>query len=355
MENIAARVLVVDDMTTNRMLIGRILTEPEYEVVEAASGEAALEYLRNNAVDVVLMDVMMPGIDGFETTQRIRGELGLPLLPVIILTTMDATEAVVLGLKAGADDYITKPFNSVELVARVQAAVARKRLIDRLDDTEAVVFSLARMVEARDHDTGDHCDRLAHAGVVLGKALQLPPDDLDALRRGGIMHDIGKLGIPDAILLKEGKLEPAEWKIMKQHATIGAGLCAPLRTMKRTLDIIRHHHEKWDGSGYPDGLAGEDIPLLARVFQIVDVYDALSFSRPYKPAFAREKVIEILNEETAKGYWDPNLMAVFMDIVKNRPQDLVRPKLSGADLSETVFGGVNSTEVWGWYHKDGHA
>ncbi len=352
MEDTAARILIVDDMATTRKLISLTLVKPEFEVVEAASGEAALEYLRDNAVDVVLMDVMMPGMDGFEATRRIRKELNLTLLPVIILTTVDATDAVVRGMKAGADDYVTKPFNNVELVARVHAAVARKRLIDRLDDTEAVLFSLARMVEARDHDTGDHCDRLAHASVVLGKALQLPPNDLEALRRGGVMHDIGKLGIPDAILLKKGKLDPDEWEIMKQHVTIGAGLCAPLHSMRKTVDIIRCHHEKWNGSGYPDGLAGEDIPLLARVFQIVDIFDALSYARPYKPVFPHEKVLEILNEETAKGYWDPKLMAVFMDIVKTRPQDLVRPRHSGTDLSETVFGEIDKSKIWDWYHKD---
>ena len=354
MEDTAARILIVDDMATTRKLISLTLVKPEFEVVEAASGEAALEYLHDNAVDVVLMDVMMPGMDGFEATRRIRKELNLTLLPVIILTTVDATDAVVRGMKAGADDYVTKPFNNVELVARVHAAVARKRLIDRLDDTEAVLFSLARMVEARDHDTGDHCDRLAHASVVLGKALQLPPNDLEALRRGGVMHDIGKLGIPDAILLKKGKLDPDEWEIMKQHVNIGAGLCAPLHSMKKTVDIIRCHHEKWNGSGYPEGLTGEDIPLLARVFQIVDVFDALSYARPYKPVFPHEKVLEILNEETAKGYWDPKLMAVFMDIVKTRPQDLVRPRQSGTDLSETVFGGIDKSKIWDWYHHGRH-
>lgn len=355
MESARAKVLIVDDMATNRKLISYTLGSPQYEVVEANSGEAALEYLRSNTVDAVLMDLLMPGMDGFETTRRIRNELNLTLLPIIILTTMDATDAIVRAMGDGADDYVIKPFRSVELVARIQAAVERKRLTDRLEDTEAVLFSLARMVEARDHDTGDHCDRLAHTSVVLGKALQLSPDSLEALRRGGVLHDIGKLGIPDAILLKEGKFDPAEWEIMKQHPIIGASLCAPLRTMNKTVDIIRHHHEKWNGSGYPHGLAGEDIPLLARVFQIVDVYDALSSARPYKPAFPREKVLDILNEKTAKGYWDPHLMAVFLDIVENRPQDLVHIEQSGKDSGAAIFDGINSSEIWGWYHKVGHA
>lgn len=352
MQNTAAKVLIVDDMATNRKLASYTLVKPEYDVVEAASGEAALDYLRNNAVDVVLMDLMMPGIDGFEATRRIRSELNLTLLPIIMLTTVDGSDAIARGMEAGADDYVTKPFNTIELKARVHAAVERKRLTDRLDDTETVLFSLARMVEARDHDTGDHCDRLAHISVIFGRTLQLPRDDLETLRRCGVLHDIGKLGIPDEILLKKGPLDPAEWEIMKQHVTIGASLCAPLRTMKNTVSIIRHHHEKWNGSGYPDGLAGEDIPLLVRIFQIVDVFDALSSSRPYKLAFSPERALEIMREETAKGYWDPELMAVFMDIVKNRPQDLVPPRQSRPDPGVAVSGGINGNEVWSRYHRN---
>jgi len=337
---VAAKVLAVDDMVTNLKLLGFALRPPEYQIVEARDGLQALEILRRETFDVVLLDVLMPGIDGFETCRRIREELGLKLLPIIMVTSMGSPDDVVRGMEGGADDYITKPFNNVELVARVNAAIERKRLTDRLDDAETVLFSLARMIEARDRDTSDHCDRLSHIAVVFGKELGLAQEDLDALRRGGVLHDIGKLGIPDEILLKKGKLDADEWQVMKQHAMIGAALCSPLRTMKRTADIAQYHHEKWNGSGYPEGLSGEAIPLVARVFQIVDVYDALSSTRPYKPALPREEVIEIMERETVEGFWDPKLMPVFLKILRGHPEILELPDTGTKDRSANLLAGI---------------
>lgn len=348
----AANILIVDDMATNRRLLAHCLKESEYHLTEATSGVHALEVLRQESFDLVLLDVMMPGIDGFETCRRIRQELGMALLPVIMITSMDSADDVVKGMAVGADDYVTKPFNRIELIARVRAAIERKRLTDRLDDAEAVLFALARMVEARDANTGDHCDRLAHIAVLFGKELGLASDDLDALRRGGVLHDIGKLGIPDNILLKKGSLDVEEWHIMKQHTTIGAALCSPLRTMQRTADIARYHHEKWNGAGYPYGLKGEEIPLIARVFQIVDVFDALSSERPYKPAFELEKVIEIMEKETAAGYWDASLMSVFLGLVREQPQKLVRCEDDSEDRSMSVLADIQSSGVMQWYAKN---
>jgi putative two-component system response regulator len=340
-----ARVLAVDDMLTNLKLLGFALKPPEYQVTEARDGMQALEILRHEKFDVVLLDVLMPGIDGFETCRRIREELGLKLLPIIMVTSMGSPDDVVRGMEEGADDYITKPFNNVELVARVNAAVERKRLTDRLDDVETVLFSLARMIEARDRGTGDHCDRLAHISVVFGQKLGLEQEDLDALRRGGVLHDIGKLGIPDEILLKNGRLDADEWQIMKQHAVIGAALCRPLRTMSRTAAIAQYHHEKWDGTGYPEGLKGEAIPLLARVFQIADIYDALSSTRPYKPAFSRDEVIKIMEQETADGFWDPTLMSVFMKILRESPEILERPGSTANDRSANLLADIQRSNT----------
>lgn len=350
-----ARILAVDDMATNLKLLSYVLRPPEYHIVEASNGTQALEILRHEAFDLVLLDVMMPGIDGFETCRRIREELGLTLLPVIMLTSMGAPDDVVRGMDVGANDYVTKPFNSIELTARVRAAVERKHLTDRLDDAEAVLFSLGRMVEARDHDTGDHCDRLAHTGVMFGRELGLANGDLEALRRGGVLHDIGKLGIPDSVLLKKGKLDAEEWQIMKQHTVIGAALCCPLRTMHRTADIARCHHEKWNGTGYPAGLKGEEIPLIARVFQIVDIFDALSNARPYKPVFPRAKVIEIMEQETAAGFWDPQLMAVFLKIVRERPEALQLPAKTSRDRSVEVLADIKRSGVMEWYARQRQA
>lgn len=344
----AAQVLVVDDMATNRELVKAVLPSLHYEVCEAENGTQALRMLTEQKFDVVLLDVMMPEMDGFEVCRRIRANSNFSLLPVIILTTLDHVDAVVKGMTAGATEYIFKPFKCNELLARIQGVIKHKRLTDQLDDIESVLFALARAVEAKDENTGDHCDRLSHMGLVFGGELGLEYEDLQALRRGGVLHDIGKIGIPDAILLKPGPLDDAEWVVMKQHTIIGEQLCSPLKTMQRTVSIIRHHHERWNGSGYPDGLRGDEIPFLARVFQIVDIYDALATSRPYKKAFPQEKVIAIMEEETKKGFWDPELVAKFLGIVNTRPNDLQRPANSAPDKSARILENLTKIGYLEW-------
>lgn len=270
------RVLIVDDDPVSRRLEQEILDAPNYLVTEASSGQAALDALREHSFDVVLLDKRMPGMDGDEVCRRIRGELGLSMLPILMVTGDGDIDNLTRSLAAGATDFVRKPYDPTELLARLDSAVSRKRLTDQLDSAEAMLFALARMVEAKDGTTGDHCSRLSHNGVVLGQALGLDAEELMALRRGGVLHDIGKLGIPDSILLKPGKLTDEEWVIMRQHVDIGARIVGDLKSMRMTVPIIRHHHERWDGSGYPDGLRGQDIPLLARIFQVVDIYDALT-------------------------------------------------------------------------------
>ena len=347
-----ARVLVADDMSTNRMLVKQVLGAPEFEVLEADNGVQVLEILRREAVDVVLLDVMMPEMDGMETSKRIRGDLGLTLLPIIMVTALGSSDDVALAIDHGADDYVTKPFEAVELRARVRAAVGRKHLVDRLDDMETVLLSLARMVEARDANTGNHCDRLAHMGPLFGQVLGLSQEEIEALRRGGVLHDVGKLAIPDSILLKNGKLTDDEWSVMRKHTTIGAELCRPLKTIGKTTEIVLSHHEKWNGSGYPHGHAGTDIPLLARVFQIVDVYDGLSTERPYKPAFPMEKVTDIMRSETAAGFWDPDLMEPFLKLLHEQPQVLKLPDSREIDRSEQMFDAIQKLGVSGWYTEE---
>lgn len=342
------RVLVVDDMETNRQLIKGMLQPTRYVVVEAADGKGALDMLAGQQFDVVLLDVMLPDMDGFEVCRAIRHDPDLHLLPVIMLTVLDSSESLVRGMEAGATDYISKSFNSAELTAKVAAAAEKKRTTDHLDDTESVLFALARMVEAKDKTTGNHCDRLSYMAMVFGQELGLDYDDLDALRRGGILHDIGKLGIPDNILFKQGALDAEEWKLMKQHSEIGASLCAPLRTMRKTRDIIRFHHERWNGSGYPFGLKAEEIPFLARVFQIVDVYDALASERPYKPAWPPQKIVAAMEEETGKGLWDPELMARFMDIVLDRPELFIKPDEVELDRSARIFKEIAASGALEW-------
>lgn len=334
------RVLIVDDDSIHRALEKEILQPPKYAVTEASSGAEALQLLASQSYDAVLLDKRMPGMDGDEVCRRIRSELKLELLPVIMVTGDSGSIELSGSLHAGANDFIGKPYLPQELIARLDCAVNRKRLTDQLDSAESMLFALARMVEAKDTNTGNHCSRLAHISVVLGLALGLSSEHLMALRRGGIMHDIGKLGIPDSILLKPGKLTEEEWLIMRQHPEIGARLVKDLKSMRLTLPIIRHHHERWDGTGYPDGLVGKEIPLLARIFQIADIYDALTNERPYKSALSREQVIQILEEEANMGWRDPDLTSVFISILRQRPHDLELPQSMADSLGSDLFADI---------------
>lgn len=336
------QVLIVDDDPVHSALEREILNAPRYMVRVVSSGQAALAALGQHPFDVVLLDKRMPGMDGDEVCRRIRGDLGLEMLPVLMVTGNSDVDNLSRSLAAGANDFLRKPYDPSELLARVDAAAQRKRMTDQLDNAESVLFALARMVEAKDGTTGDHCSRLSHHGVVLGKALGLAPEELMALRRGGVLHDIGKLGIPDNILLKPGPLTPPEWDIMRQHVDIGARLVGGLKSMRLTVPIIRHHHERWDGSGYPDGLRGQDIPLLARVFQIVDIYDALAHVRPYKPALSHAEIVRVLQDEAAKGWRDPELTAVFLEILTQRPHELVVPASVSDGLGRALLDDIQS-------------
>lgn len=346
------RVLIVDDEAPHRRVEKAILNRPEYVIHEAEDGIEALDAIQGRDYDVVLLDKRMPKMDGDEVCRRIRNELDMPLLPVIMVTGANTQGDLVASMQAGASDFIRKPYNPMELIARVNAAANQKRLTDQLDTAESMLFAIARMVEAKDEYTGEHCSRLEHTALEFGKALNLNEDQLLSLRRGGVLHDIGKLGIPDSILLKQGPLTEAEWMIMRQHTVIGARLCSGLKSMKLTVPIIRHHHERWDGSGYPDGLKGEEIPLLARVFQIVDIYDALINERPYKEAFSRERIIKILGEETEKGWRDPNMAAVFLNILRSHPEALILPKTIEKDLGAKIFDEIIATGVLDWDSRD---
>ncbi|MCP4271483.1 MAG: response regulator [Gammaproteobacteria bacterium] len=345
-EPVNASILIVDDMATNRGLVKAVLSPKKYTFYEAESGEKALDMIESSKPDVILLDVMMPGLTGIETCEKIRQKDDFSLVPIIMLTSLDSPDSIADAMTSGATDYIIKPFNAVELQARVKAAINTKRLTDGLDDAESMLFAMARVVEAKDGTTADHCDRLAHISVVLGKALNLEYDDLEALRRGGVLHDIGKIAIPDRILLKPAKLNEDEWKIMRQHPSIGAYLCSALRTMRSTVDIVRCHHEKMNGSGYPEGLAGDEIPYLARIFQITDVFDALTSERPYKKPLPMEKVVEILEDETAKGYWDPDIISTFIDIIKNSPELLTFSKQCQLARDAEIFHNIiNAHEI----------
>lgn len=287
-----------------------------YEVLEADSGPNALETVLISNPDLILLDVMMPGMDGFEVCRRLKQDEQTRLTPIVFVTALDDRRARLKGIEAGGDDFLTKPFDQLELSARVKSLVRQKRLNEDLDHAEQVLFSIARTVESRDPNTGDHCERLVEQGRAFGEFLGLTRTEIRDLTWGGYLHDIGKVGIPDSILLKPGRFEPEEWAIMQQHVLIGEKICQPLRTMRGVVPIIRHHHERWDGSGYPDGLIGDAIPYLAQVFQIIDIYDALTSERPYKKAFSPEEAIAIIEEETQKGWRNPELVQQFKAFIQ---------------------------------------
>lgn len=314
-------VLAVDDDVTNLIVVEKMLKPHGCTVEKAISGREALDCVWKKLPDVILLDVMMPGMDGFEVCRKLKGSESTRLVPIIIVTALQEREDRIKGIQAGCDDFISKPIDRLELIARVHALGQVKRLNDDLDHAEAVVLSLARAVEAKDHTTGDHCDRLIKLSQEFGGFLGLDEKNIRTLERASILHDVGKIGVSDSILLKPDKLNEDEWEIMRQHPILGEEICHPLRSLQDVCPIIRHHHEKWNGIGYPDGLVGDSIPYLARVFQIIDAFDALMSERPYKRAFSVEEAIKTLKEETEIGYWDPNLVEKFLEFTQQRKAD----------------------------------
>jgi putative two-component system response regulator len=321
-------ILVADDNEANRELVAALLSAEGYQVVCAADGRQAQARMDSDSIDLALLDVVMPRPSGFDLCQAMKSKPETRLIPVILLTSLNSDGDRIHGILCGADDFLCKPVNKHELLARVHSLLRLKHFTDELDNAETVLFSLALTIEAKDPYTEGHCDRLSKYSVALGEKLGLPEDQRVALRRGGLIHDIGKLAVPEHILLKPGPLTPEERKIMEQHTVIGERICAPLRSFRHVLPIIRHHHEKQDGSGYPDGLKGAKVPLTARILQITDIYDALTTDRPYRKALPLEKAFAIMREEVKRGWWDGPILDEFEAVV--RAYEPVHPAGSGS-------------------------
>jgi putative two-component system response regulator len=313
-------VLAVDDDATNLLVVEKMLAPLGCFVKKATSGAQAIDVIHEELPDVILLDVMMPGMSGFEVCRKLKGSDATRLVPIIIVTALQEKEDRIKGIQAGCDDFISKPIDRLELIARVHALGQVKRLNDDLDHAEAVVLSLARAVEAKDTTTGDHCDRLMRLSKSFGAFLGLDDKAIRTLERASILHDVGKIGIPDSILLKPGKLTEEEWEIMRTHPVVGEEICHPLKSLADVCPIIRHHHEKWNGTGYPDGLLAESIPLLARIFQVIDAFDAMTTERPYKHAFTLNETLDTLKRETLAGFWDPEVIDKFVLFIEKNPQ-----------------------------------
>ena len=319
------RVLVVDDEAGISGLLRRWLSRDGYSVRTAADGSEALTAIAEEPPDVILLDVVMPDMDGFSICQRVKNDPSTRLTPVIMVTSLADRDSRINGLAAGADDFLTKPVDGEELLTRVGSLVRLKRYTDDLDSAASIIMALAVMIEARAGYTEGHCHRVANYSTALGRRLGLDQDQLQALYRGGFLHDIGMLAIPDAVLRKQGPLEPEEFELVKSHTVIGDGLCGHLRSLNPVRAIVRHHHERFDGSGYPDGLRGSEIPVLAQIISVVDMYDAITTERPYQHAHTLEEALAVLFSQVDRGWRDRNLVDHFAQVVRSGALETFAP------------------------------
>jgi cyclic di-GMP phosphodiesterase len=317
-------ILVADDNQSARDMLEMMLRTHGYRVFAVADGPAALAVLQQEPVDMALIDVVMPGQSGFAVCRAAKDRSETRLTPIVLITGLGRVDDRIRGIEAGADDFLNKPVRKEELLARVKSLVRVKRITDELESAESVVFTLAASIEAKDPYTEGHCDRLSRYCVALGERLGLPEEDRIALRRGGVVHDIGKVAVPERVLLKPGPLDVHERQLMEAHTAIGERICAPLKSFRNVLPIIRWHHERQDGTGYPDRLRGHQIPVVARVLQTVDIFDALTTDRPYRKALSSERAFGILRDEVRRGWWDGKLVDEFESLLKESPEAWVR-------------------------------
>ena len=313
-----ADLLVIEDQPTIRKLLVDLLRRLGYRARSASDGVEGLEAVATRAPDLILTDVVMPRVDGLEVVRRLKADAATRLIPVVVLTALDDMETRMRALELGADELLTKPVQIRELHVRIRNLLGLKACIDELENAACVLTALAEAVEARDPHTGRHCLRLSTYSEILGREMNLSAEEVLALRHGGALHDLGKIAVPDRILLKDGPLTPEEWRVMRLHTVVGEQIVASMKSMRLVAPIVRSHHEKWDGTGYPDGLAGERIPLLARIVQVVDAYDAMRSRRAYKPPWPREEALSVLGEETGRGKWDPRIVALFTRAMRGR-------------------------------------
>lgn len=309
------RILIIDDSPTIRMLVKDVLKFPECEVIEAENAVIGKEKLASHDIDLVLLDICMPGESGLSLLSSLRQDRKYQMLPIIMLTVVDEIQDLIHALGVGATDYITKPFDPLELKARVHVHAERKRLTDDYVDIRTVLLGLSKFVESKDLNGKNHSKRCGLIIQAFAQHLNLTPREIELLHYGALLHDIGKLTIVDEIILKPGELTKEERSIIERHCKIGEEICAPLRSFKPVIDVIRHHHEHWDGSGYPDGLKKEEISFFAKLFQIVDIYESLTSARSYKSPYSTSAAIKILSAEADKNWRDPELTTAFIQMM----------------------------------------
>ena len=307
-------ILLVDVASAGRDSWKSFLQSHSYEVFTAEDGESALRECLRLQPDLVLLHDSLPDIDSFDLCRRMKGNLLNEQIPIVLIKPSSDPADVARGRKAGAAEFWGTSTSLGEAISRVESLLRLKGYID--EQARSVVLSLARSIEAKHSVMNGHSDRLIKYAVQLGITLDLPEDDLQELRIACLLHDIGKVAVPDEILLKPGALNAEETEIVRQHPVIGESICAPLKSLRHVLPVIRHHHERIDGSGYPDGLRGNEIPLMARILQVADIYDALITDRPYRDALSSEDALETLNKEATYGWLDASLVWKFSRICR---------------------------------------
>jgi putative two-component system response regulator len=310
-----ASILIADDDEISARFLKRLLLREGHHVSIVTAADEVLSACASTPPDLVVLDLVAPRGHGFDVCRRLKDQPKTRFIPIIIVTSQNERHERLAAIAAGADDFVSKPFDVMELHARIQSLVKLKRYTDELESAEAVILGLGATIEARDPTTQGHCERLASYATSLGKSLGLDETDLGALERGGFLHDIGKIAVPDAVLLKDGKLDQQESRVMREHPIVGDALCAGLRSLNNVRPIVRHHHERLDGSGYPDGLRSTEVPLLAQIVGVVDVFDALTSERPYHAARPRAEAFDVLTTEASKGWRDRALVDAFVDVI----------------------------------------
>ncbi len=324
----SSTILIVDDEHSGRETLQSVLEGEGYNLVMAENGRQAIEKAKALLPDVILLDVMMPGMTGFEVCERIRSDPQVAEIPIIILTALDDHESLLTGLKAGADDFISKPFDRFELRARLIGITRLNRYHKLLEEREKLQQAHSKLLDAygatiegwshamdlRDRETEGHSRRVTELALKLARAFGMNDEQLTQIRHGALLHDMGKLGVPDSILHKPDKLTPEEWLIMRKHPQFAHDMLYPIEYLRTSLDIPFCHHEKWDGTGYPRGLKNHEIPIAARIFAIVDVWDALISDRPYRPAWKQEDALDYIRTQSGT-HFDPQIVDLFMKIM----------------------------------------
>jgi putative two-component system response regulator len=308
-------ILVVDDSQPNLELMEAVFLKEGFKVFTALGAEAATEIFRQCRIDLAVLDVMMPGTDGFELCRQFKDISRKRFFPIILLTALTDRNSRIKGIESGADDFISKPFDTAELMVKIRSLLRLKELQEELDHSESIILTLAVAMEARDPYTKGHSTRVSHLSMNFSSFLGMAHKEQEEMRKAGILHDIGKICLSKILLHKRGLLTQEEIEAIKKHTVLGEEMCRPLNSMRRALPAIRHHHERWDGKGFPDRLAGDNIPFVARVLAIVDSFDAMVSTRPYRNSISIASALDVMKSEKHRGQWDPELLGYFLEMM----------------------------------------